>query len=82
MPQPDRPRGHVTGRVTIAVVVAAIACCGIPLLVAAGLLTTTGLGLRNPVLVGGGVAVAAWLIVRVARRALAQRRGHERSLHE
>lgn len=82
MPPPDRPRGDVTGKLTVAAVVAAIACCGIPLLVAAGLLTSTGVALRNLALVGLGAALAAWLVIRVARRVRTQQRRDARNLHD
>lgn len=39
MASPIRSSGDLTGKITIAAVVAAIACCGIPLLIAAGVVT-------------------------------------------
>jgi hypothetical protein len=61
-----------SSKVTVAAVVAAIACCGVPLLVAAGLLTTAGVALRNLAIIGGGVGLLAWLVLRAARHAQRQ----------
>ena len=49
-------------------------CCGLPLLVGAGVLTTVGAVLRNPIVIAGGVAALAWFAWRpLARRRRAAR---------
>lgn len=75
----DRPSGDLTGKITIAAVIAAIACCGIPLLIAAGVLTTSGVAVGSWVLAGLGLAVGMWLVVRIARRLRAQQAPSEYS---
>lgn len=65
----DRPSGDLTGTITIAAVVAAIACCAIPLLIAAGVVTASGLALGSWALGGLGAALAVWLVVQAVRRA-------------
>lgn len=69
----DRPSGDLTGKITIAAVVAAIACCGIPLLIAAGVVTASGLALGSWAFGGLGAALGIWLVVRIARRLRTQK---------
>lgn len=51
-----------------AAVVAVIACCGLPVLLSAGVLAGAGALLRNAFLVGIGLAALAGLIVWAHRR--------------
>lgn len=59
--------------------IAAIICCGIPLLVIVALIAITGVALGDLALVGIGLATAVWLTVRVARRLRARQRTLEHS---
>lgn len=53
----------------VAAAVALIACCALPLLLAAGILAGAGALLRNALLVGLGLAALACLVVWASRRA-------------
>lgn len=76
MPDHHRPSGDLTGKVTVAAVIAALACCAIPLLITAGVITSAGVALRNLAVIGLGSTLAAWLVVR-AVRSTRQRQGLE-----
>jgi hypothetical protein len=65
---PGHPR-PTAGAITLGAVLAAVVCCALPLLAAAGLVTAAGLVRRNLLLVGLGVALATWLIFRAVRHA-------------
>ncbi len=55
--------------ITLGAVLAAVVCCALPLLAATGLGTAAGLVRRNLLLVGLGVALATWLILRAVLHA-------------
>lgn len=48
--------------------IAALICCGIPLLVIVALIAITGVALGDLALVGIGLALGVWLAVRLTRR--------------
>lgn len=59
----DRPAPRSSG-VTVAVVVAVVVCCAAPLLVAAGLVASAGVLLRNLLVIAVGVGILGWAITR------------------
>jgi hypothetical protein len=63
-----------------AVMAAVVACCAVPLLVLAGVLSSAGLLLNNPVVVALGVGALAWAGLRTARAVRA--RGRADDQHE
>lgn len=65
------------GDLTIAVMAAAVACCAVPLLVLAGVLSSAGLLLNNPVVVALGVGALAWAGLRTARAVRARSRADD-----
>lgn len=69
MPDRPRPSGDLPGQITVAAVVAVIACCALPLLVAAGLFTFAGVALRSLAPISAGGALAAWLVLHAIRNA-------------
>lgn len=66
--KPEHRRSSPWSDITLAAVVAAVVCCAVPLLVAAGLLSSAGVLLDRPLLSALGVAVLAWALLRAGRR--------------
>lgn len=66
--QHDRARSQVDRRLTVAVGVAAVVCCAAPLLIAAGLVASAGVLLRNLALVGAGLLLVGWPVARAIKR--------------
>jgi hypothetical protein len=67
---PAGPRGR---KLLLGFVVLHVLCCGLPLLLAAGLVTGVGGLLRNPVVLGVGVALLGAALLPALRRARAER---------
>lgn len=65
MTKHPEPRDPVSTGMTVAAVVGAIACCAVPLLVAAGVLTAAGAVLRNLLIIAVGAGMLGWAITRV-----------------
>ncbi|MEX0659564.1 MAG: hypothetical protein WD080_10560 [Egibacteraceae bacterium] len=80
---PHSDAGELAGKTALAAVAAAIACCGIPLLIAAGLTAAAGVALGSLTLIAAAAALLAWVVVRAVRQAPPQgdteppRAGHE-----
>lgn len=71
--EPDPTPGPASD-LTLAAVLAAVVCCGVILLVAAGVLGSAGIFLDNPILAALGVAALAWVGLRSIRVLRARRR--------
>lgn len=72
------PAPRPSSDLALAAVLAAVVCCGVVLLVAAGVLGSAGIFLDNPILAGLGVAALAWAGLRGVRLL----RARSRSDHE
>lgn len=62
----DRTEPRSSG-LTIAAVVAVVVCCAAPLLVAAGLVASAGVLLRNLLVLAVGVGILGWAVTRAIR---------------
>lgn len=67
MTKRPQPRDPVTTGVTVAAVVGAMICCAVPLLVAAGVLTSAGVVFQNLLIIALGAGVLGWAITRAVR---------------
>lgn len=67
MTKPEGSGDPATTDVTVGIVVAVIACCALPLLVAVGVLTSAGVAFNNLLLIALGAGVLGWAITRIVR---------------
>lgn len=70
----DPSRSSVTAGLTVAAVVGVLVCCAVPLLVAAGVLTSAGVLFDNLLVIALGAGVLGWAVTRAVRTIRARER--------